>query len=250
MAKALAAARNGDYETALAIWEPLARAGNARAQNNIGACFAGGLGVARDTGLAYRWLSLSAEAGDPVGQRNLASLLFRGEGIAPDYQRAAALYRQAAEQNDAEAQDMLLEGDLIEPDFAEARRWALAAAKNGSASSMTRLGMLYHNAIGVTRDPVEAAYWWGRGAQSGDADGQAMLGAAYHLGSGVARDPVEAFAWLIRARHGGSALAAPFFDVVRTELDAEELMEAERRAALPLTEAPVPLQCAKEGGQR
>lgn len=44
MAKALAAARDGDYETALSIWEPLARAGNARAQNNIGACFAGGLG--------------------------------------------------------------------------------------------------------------------------------------------------------------------------------------------------------------
>jgi len=40
---------------------------------------------------------------------------------------------------------------------------------------MTRLGMLYHNAIGVDRDPVEAARWWRRGAERGDADGQAML---------------------------------------------------------------------------
>ena len=34
--------------TALAIWEPLAQAGVARAQNNIGACFADGLGVEAD----------------------------------------------------------------------------------------------------------------------------------------------------------------------------------------------------------
>jgi hypothetical protein len=40
MSSALAAAQAGDYESALTLWEPLARAGNARAQNNIGACFA------------------------------------------------------------------------------------------------------------------------------------------------------------------------------------------------------------------
>ena len=34
---------DGQYETALNSWEPLARAGNARAQNNIGACFVDGL---------------------------------------------------------------------------------------------------------------------------------------------------------------------------------------------------------------
>jgi TPR repeat protein len=39
------AAQAGDYAAALAIWGPLAHAGNARAQNNIGACFSGGLGV-------------------------------------------------------------------------------------------------------------------------------------------------------------------------------------------------------------
>ena len=42
MAAALAAARRNDYATALEIWEPLAQSGVARAQNNIGACFAEG----------------------------------------------------------------------------------------------------------------------------------------------------------------------------------------------------------------
>ena len=77
-----------------------------------------------------------------------------------------------------------------------------------------------------------------------------MLGAAYHLGSGIVHDPIEAFAWLIRARRGGSALAAPFFDVVRAALNAEELREAERRASLPLSEAVVPLQPTNERDQR
>ena len=53
---------------------------------------------------------------------------------------------------------------------------------------MTRLGMLYHDAIGVERDPGQAADWWRRGAERGDADAQAMLGAAHHLGSGVTLD--------------------------------------------------------------
>ncbi len=49
---------------------------------------------------------------------------------------------------------------------------------------MTRLGMIFHNALGVERDANAAADWWRKGATRGDADAQAMLGAAYHLGSG------------------------------------------------------------------
>ena len=117
MAAAYDAAGRGDYPAALAIWGPLAQAGVARAQNNVGACFAESLGVERDQGLALHWLTLAAEAGDPVGRRNLAALYFKGEGVEQDHARAAELYRAAAEAGDAPAQDMLswmlLEGDSI-----------------------------------------------------------------------------------------------------------------------------------------
>lgn len=239
MAAAYDAAGRGDYAAALEIWTPLAHAGVARAQNNIGACFAESLGVERDAKLAERWLTLAAEAGDPVGQRNLAALYFKGDGIAQDNPRAAKLYRAAAEQGDAQAQDMLswmlLEED--DGDFAEARRWAEAAAAQNIASSMTRLGMMFHNALGIERDPQQAVIWWRRGAARGDADGQAMLGAAYHLGAGVERDPIMAMAWLLRARAGGSPLANQFFNVVRALLNADETEKAERRASLPLEHA-------------
>src|SRR5499425_655642 len=116
MAAAYESATRGDYAAALELWNPLAHAGVARAQNNIGACFAEGLGVERDAALAFRWLSLAAAGGDTVGKRNLAALYFKGEGVEQDYARAAELYRSAGEAGDAPAQDMLswmlLEGEL------------------------------------------------------------------------------------------------------------------------------------------
>src|SRR5260370_41430742 len=167
LADAFAASKAGDYAAALALWEPRARAGVARAQNNIGACFSEGLGVERDPPLAVKWLLLAAEGGDPLGQLNLATAYFNGWGVVRDGARAAELYRNAAEQGDGPAQDMLswmlLDGGLIQSDLGEAHRWALAAAENGVAAAMTRLGMLFHGAIGVERDPATAADWWRRG---------------------------------------------------------------------------------------
>jgi len=203
MAEAYDASSRGDYARAPEIWGPLAQGGVPRAQNNIGACFTEGLGVARDPKLAAQWLWLAAAAGDAVGQRNCASLYFKGEGVEQDFSRALELYRAAA---------------------------------HDIAASMTRLGMIFHNALGVERDPAQAVYWWRHGAERGDADGQAMLGAAFHLGSGVTRDPVEALVWLLRARAGGSPLAGQFFQAVRAALPPEQIAEAERRASAPLPE--------------
>jgi TPR repeat protein len=236
MAEALDAANAGNYDSALSLWEPLARAGVARAQNNIGACFAEGLGVEPDRALAKQWLKLAAEAGDPVGERNYAAFhMQKQDATAADYALAADFYRRAAEKGDAPAQDMLswllLEGEIIAADPAEARIWAERAAEAGVATSMTRLGMLYHNAVGVERDPQKAAHWWQLGAEKGDADAQAMLGAALHMGSGLARDGVAALSWLIRAMHGGSALAGPFIGPAKAALSSAEIAEAEQRAA-------------------
>jgi uncharacterized protein len=65
MAEAAGAAAREDWDAALAIWVKHAHAGVARAQAEIGRCFVEGRGVARDTGLAERWLTLAAQAGDP-----------------------------------------------------------------------------------------------------------------------------------------------------------------------------------------
>ncbi len=232
MATALAAARSGDYATALAIWEPMARAGNARAQNNIAACFMGGDGVEESAELAARWLKLSAAAGDAVGQRNLATLYFRGEGVGQDDEEAMRLYRLAAGQGDAQAQDMLSWMLAEQGDYPQARLLAEQAAAQGVAASMTRLGNLHHEALGVERDSARALLWWRKAAAAGDADGQAMLGAALLTGSQP--DAVAALAWLLRARAGGSHLAQKFIPVASRQLSPDQRRQAERRASGPL----------------
>jgi len=116
----------------------------------------------------------------------------------------------------------------------EARLWATRSAENVIASSITRLVMIHHNALGVPRDAAQAVDWWRKDAEAGDADGQAMLGAALHLGAGVERDPVAALAWLLRARKAGSALAAPFIEPARDALDPDQLRAAEAEAGKAL----------------
>lgn len=237
MAKALAAARAGDYARALEIWEPMARAGNARAQNNIAACFSAGLGVEENAELAAKWLKLSAASGDPVGQRNLATLYFRGEGVAQDDDEAMRLYRPAADQGDATAQDMLSWMLAERGDYHGAFALAEQAAAQGVAASMTRLGNLHHDALGVERDAARAAEWWRKAALLGDADAQTRLGAALLTGAGVTADPVAALSWLLRARDGGSKLAVNFILAANGMLSPEQRAEAARRAAGPLAEA-------------
>ena len=73
MAEAYDASSRGDYARALEIWGPLAQAGVARAQSNIGACFTEGLGVARDLKLGAQWLTLAAAASDNHCNASLGS---------------------------------------------------------------------------------------------------------------------------------------------------------------------------------
>jgi TPR repeat protein len=72
LADALVAWNAQDYGVALDLWAPLAQAGLARAQSNMGAAFLEGRGVERDLEKAAAWLRRAAEQGDAGGQRNLA----------------------------------------------------------------------------------------------------------------------------------------------------------------------------------
>lgn len=221
--------RAGRTAEALAIWTKLAEAGVARAQTNLGACYATGTGVPVDLDAARRWLQRGAEGGDTLGQRNLGSLLLPHDAAA-----AAGWYRRAAEGGDAESQDqlsrMLLAGDGVAEDAAGARRWADAAARQGVVAAAARLGTMCHDAAGGPRDPLEAVRWWRVAAEAGDADSAARLGAALHLGQGVREDQVEAMAWLLVASGRHSKLVRPFLARVRDGLTPAQLAAAQEMA--------------------
>ena len=201
----------------------------ARAQTNFGACYANGAGVEADPAAARLWLERGAAAGDPVGQRNMGTLL-----LPEDRDAAAGWYRRAAEAGDSISQDqlgrLLLDGLNVDGAWAEARVWAGRAAAAGSVSSMVRLAGMCHEAKGGARDPALAARWWRAAAQAGDGDSAAMLGAALHMGQGVAADQVEAMAWLMVGSARYSVLVRGFYARVEAVLNVEERGRAAQMA--------------------
>jgi hypothetical protein len=97
----------------------------------------------------------------------LADSCYWGCGVQLDKEKAAALYRRAAD-------------------------W-------GHSSAQYCLGVLYSNGEGVDRDEVEAAAWFHKAAEQGNPDAQVSLGLAYKTGSGVPQDSAQGAMWLRRA---------------------------------------------------
>ena len=63
----------GDFVTAIREWEPLAKQGNARAQNNLGSMYGLGEGVLQNDKTAIKWYRLAAEQGHANAQSNLGA---------------------------------------------------------------------------------------------------------------------------------------------------------------------------------
>ena len=82
--KGLAAAKSGDFATALREWEPLAEQGHADAQFNLGVMYNTGDGVPQDYKTAVKWYTLAAEQGHADAQINLGVMYDEGLGVPED----------------------------------------------------------------------------------------------------------------------------------------------------------------------
>jgi TPR repeat protein len=89
-----------DFKAALNEWLPLAEAGDAEAQNAVGALYNHGLGVQRDDAAAVHWYQLAADQNFPLAMRNLASMYATGHGVPFDKDQAELWYQKAAEAGD------------------------------------------------------------------------------------------------------------------------------------------------------
>lgn len=108
----------------------------------------------------------------PAGQVALAVEYYTGSGRRVDYNKAANLFRQAA--------------------------------NNGSSEAQFALGCMYQNGHGVTQNFMEAANWYLKSAQADNPNAQFLLGLSYKEGSGVPRDPMESYKWILLAAEAGN----------------------------------------------
>jgi TPR repeat protein len=77
----LAAYNTGSYARALAAWEPIAKAGDARAQAGLGFMYYSGRGVPRDSARAAELFHLAADQSEPTAQLFLALMHFKSDGV-------------------------------------------------------------------------------------------------------------------------------------------------------------------------
>jgi TPR repeat protein len=121
----------GDYAGAIAQWRPLAEAGNADAQFNLGQAYKLGRGVPVNAALAQSWYQKAARQGHEQAQVNVGLLLYNGGRR----QEALPWIRKGAELGDPRAQYILgtelFNGDLVAKDWPRAYALMLRAADGG-----------------------------------------------------------------------------------------------------------------------
>lgn len=133
--KGLALARAGDYGAARAVWNALARHGNAEAQFRLGWLYESGFGVERSDAEAAHWYVFAAKHAHVGALYNLGVMFTEGRGVPRDDARAAEHFRQAAMQGHAKAQ--------------------------------YNLGILYQTGRGVPQDRQRARFWLDRAKANG-----------------------------------------------------------------------------------
>ena len=102
-------------------------------------------------------------------KERLATRYSRGDGVQKNEIKANTLYKQCAEEGDAECQRdvgaMYSYGDGVEKNDKWSFEWSKKAAEQGNAIAQDDLGVKYGDGIGVTQDWVQSYVWIYRSAK-------------------------------------------------------------------------------------
>ncbi|NIJ36221.1 hypothetical protein FHR22_000870 [Sphingopyxis panaciterrae] len=132
----------GDYQAAVAEWRPLALAGDADAQFNLGQAYKLGRGVPADLTQAETWYRRAAKQGHLQAEDNLGLILF----TANRREEAMSYILRSAERGEPRAQYVLgtamFNGDLAAQDWPRAYALTKRASDAGLGIASARLAQL------------------------------------------------------------------------------------------------------------
>ncbi|MFV1876462.1 hypothetical protein [Nioella sp.] len=190
---ARAAFRGGDYDTARQLSEPMAEAGDPAALNILGVLHFHGQGVEQDLQLGLDYYEAAVAQEYAIAQANLAWILYKGvNGVPRDLTRAWELADAAAEAGNAEALNTLgamsEEGVLGSPDYDAAAAYYRQAMDGGSAGAYSNMGALYAQGFGVAQDDTQARLLFEQAAALGNGQGTRNLAYMMELGRGGPQD--------------------------------------------------------------
>lgn len=92
----------------------------------------------------------------------------------------------------------------------EAAQWYLKSAKNGYIHAQFKMGSMYANGQGVSKNGAEAIRWYMKVAETGNSDAQFNIALIYDLGIGIQSNKYEAVKWYKKASTQGH-LRAKFY---------------------------------------
>lgn len=197
-----------DFETALTELAPLARSGNAEANNLLGLMYLQGNGVAQDTAQAKAYFEVGANTGHLESIQNLNIIL------DAEYKEELKTVRPAAEAGDSVAQTRLGRmyefGQGVAMSPADAFIWYQKAAQQNDLNGAMNLARTYNFGIGTEQDLVQAEAIYLQGAKQGHIDSMFFLGTMHFAQVSQAGTDADrqAYAWLKLAADSGHAAAA------------------------------------------
>lgn len=201
--------------------QKLAEQGNAIAQFLLGAKYATGDGVPKDSSKAAEWFLKAAAQGHAESQFRLARMYAFGEGVPKDEAKAASWYEKAAVQGHVRAQgvigDLYYQGKGVPQDNTIAVRWLQKAADQGDETAQGNLGAMYASGEGVPKDRSKATEWYLKAAEQGNTAAILNLGNMYYYGKGVPVDYAKAVEWYERAAAYGDSHAEKLLDGMRAK---------------------------------
>ena len=226
------AAKDGDYQTALDLWLPMAKKGDAEAQFRIGFLNEQGQGEPHNIEQAVRLYARAAAQGHWRGRSRLKEMARNGIAITQFYlgenhitgfannrdgRKAQIWFERAALQGLADAQVQLgktylppsSSGGIIGPlftrffgrwqgqkrDIALAIHWFQAAADQGSAAGSFQLGLLFLLGHYVKQDIPAGCQLIEDAAAKGFGHAQIFLAVIYSEGEFLDPDPDRASYW-------------------------------------------------------
>jgi hypothetical protein len=165
------------------------------------------------TGSKYKCLDSQDAQGSPnsgenqddgiVSQFNLGLMYGRGNGVAPDYMKAAKHLKAAADQGHIKAQHILgvmcKFGHGLAKDEQQAVKYLKLAADQGHVPSQHFLGTMLKDGDGVVQDFKEAVKYLKLAADQGHAHSQHVLGSSLNNGDPIVQDNEETVKYLTRA---------------------------------------------------
>jgi uncharacterized protein len=232
--KGLNAFSRGDFETALAEWQPLANNGHPSAQTFLGDMYYDGKGVERDFVKAFTWYRRAAEKNYTLAQIKLGRMYDVGRGVLENDIEATKWFRRAAEKGDPVGQhhlgDMYRVGQGVKLDKREAVRWFQKAADQGSPESLLVLGWMNKSGEGIPQNLSIALKRYLELANRGDYRGQKIVGQIYENGDGVLQDFVLAHMWYNLAEASGGGQAKKYRERISLKMTSKQIAEAQRLA--------------------